>query len=781
MIEANKVNVIVTRDCPLILDSTTSPNKFGVMEIEKGAYVEISASMNITIDVLKRPEEEVVSEIKSIKNENILQNPEYDFYIKGKNGKKGEDGDWGQNGQATGCHGLPGMPGEPGAVGGDGPLLTITIGELQDNFSLINIGGTGGRGGSGGNGGRGADNESGTGGNGGTGGDGGNGGNGGAGAKLTLYYPTDSGYHIACNIKAASGGLGGSQGKGGLGGSGKTVGNPGENGKNGVSGMMGNMGETKVNPSSSKLDSLFQRLGGKNKLQEKYPAVYEGILKAQAKMSESNALNGSMNNIFRVDSPGLYKKTVANENLLGAGMEEKYYLVSDATGKFPKGMEYVYMSGTLESAAGTVEASFAEEYEADDENMVCDTEASMDVYMLDILRMNDMAYRSKGECYAVDEDGAVHSFDGGRNQEIIVEGGNSIVEKLKVTAPIHTNKENSDNIIVLYAREPRDNETNTWDYKFPENAAKDNKVQTKLNYSGTITVKDGHEIKGFSYAGFGLELYYQGLDEPTATYNYEQSIVGTYFELSEDKKTCTFNYGKGDADWNCKLDLSAYDVSCIQKLKSYFYITVYNKKTKQDNMITIVINSTEDKTKQCFETEGTTIYIPPISIRWGCFHKNTRIKMADGSEKEIKDIQIGEMVLTADEKAIKVQNVYTGHEHELICIQTENGREIQVTESHPIGTENGLVRAKDIHIGDVVVMPWEENSKVKFIFKCPYDDIVYNLELEEPKELIANGIVAGDFIVQNTMPASKRKSQRTEEAEETIKQLKSLLREVGSL
>ena len=73
-----KVDVVVTRECPLILGSTASPNCFGTMEIEKGAYVEIRANMDISIDVLKRAEDGVQTD-RVPPQVPMRQSPRYDF------------------------------------------------------------------------------------------------------------------------------------------------------------------------------------------------------------------------------------------------------------------------------------------------------------------------------------------------------------------------------------------------------------------------------------------------------------------------------------------------------------------------------------------------------------------------------------------------------------------------------------------------------------------------------------------------------------------------------
>lgn len=774
--EQNKIDVVVRYGCPLVL-TAESPNCFGTMEIEKGAYVEINANMDISIDVLKRPDEKTLADSSVEKMEGVLENPEFDFYVKGKDGEKGKDGTNGADGDGPGNHGIPGYPGSVGKRGDDGPNLTITVYDLQENFSLLNTGGTGGRGGKGGDGGNGANNSEGTGGNGGNAGDGGNGGNGGDGGDITVYYPTTSKYNIKCKSTAAYGGEGGMPGHPGAAGAGVSPGSVGETAVQGSNGMKGSIGKVTVNPSS--LNALLRRPGGTEWLKNKYPAVYEGLMMAQQD-NKSDDRDETMNDVFELDSPGLRMEPNPNCGDADSASLENCYMVSDALGKFPRGMEYVFMHGELMEKVGdnvTIVSSFADEFTADDNSLVSDTQSRMKAFFPDVYRLDDATYHSEGECYAVDTDGKVHSFKGGRSQDIVVEGGDSIVTELKVTNPIYTNSEKSDNIIVLYAREPRDNEETTWDYKYPDNHQTNNKVKTMLSFSGSVKVKDNYKILGYSNMGCEIALYYSGLSEPTALYHFGSSSISQYFKVSDDQKTCDFNF---DDDWGCDMDVSAYSVSCIQMLKTYFYLSILTPAGTESG-VGIVVNSTNRKDETFFIAKGTTAYVPPISIRWGCFHKQTRIKMADGSEKCICDIAVNDTILSGDGQPQRVVQVYTGHEEELVCLETEDEKQLLVTAGHPVRTADGIVCARDIRAGNELVTYDGSKSKVRFVYPYAYNDTVYNLELESSKELISEGILTGDFIMQNSIPTAKREKPCTEKAAETVRQLKLLLRELGAI
>jgi hypothetical protein len=89
-----------------------------------------------------------------------------------------------------------------------------------------------------------------------------------------------------------------------------------------------------------------------------------------------------------------------------------------------------------------------------------------------------------------------------------------------------------------------------------------------------------------------------------------------------------------------------------------------------------------------------------------CFPPGTRIRMADGSERPIEDVRLGEHVVTAegntgrvtrtmlrDETGGLVRMVAWGHSH------------LRMTREHPVLTGRGYVRAGELAIGDEVALP----------------------------------------------------------------------------
>lgn len=89
-----------------------------------------------------------------------------------------------------------------------------------------------------------------------------------------------------------------------------------------------------------------------------------------------------------------------------------------------------------------------------------------------------------------------------------------------------------------------------------------------------------------------------------------------------------------------------------------------------------------------------------------CFPKGTRVRMADGSNKPIDEIRLGEKVLTAERNIGRVTHLFIRHEpKELVNMKLFGHRGLKMTKEHPVLTDHGYVKAGDIKSGDFVAIP----------------------------------------------------------------------------
>lgn len=156
--------------------------------------------------------------------------------------------------------------------------------------------------------------------------------------------------------------------------------------------------------------------------------------------------------------------------------------------------------------------------------------------------------------------------------------------------------------------------------------------------------------------------------------------------------------------------------------------------------------------------------INPIKLFWGCFAKGTRIKMADNSLKAIEEINSGDEVMTVDRGAVAVKDLVVGMEEMIICIETSSGSKIEVTEDHPMMTTEGMVLARNLNAGSILVMEYGEDS-LDSLYIREYNDKVFSVALETESVIIAEDFYSGDFDSQQTAMSSKLTSVQPKKLE----------------
>jgi hypothetical protein len=80
--------------------------------------------------------------------------------------------------------------------------------------------------------------------------------------------------------------------------------------------------------------------------------------------------------------------------------------------------------------------------------------------------------------------------------------------------------------------------------------------------------------------------------------------------------------------------------------------------------------------------------------------------MADGSERHIEDVRLGEQVVTAEGRRGRVSGSMLRDETGgLLRLRLWGHSHLRMTREHPVLTDHGYVEAKDLAIGDVVALP----------------------------------------------------------------------------
>jgi len=133
-----------------------------------------------------------------------------------------------------------------------------------------------------------------------------------------------------------------------------------------------------------------------------------------------------------------------------------------------------------------------------------------------------------------------------------------------------------------------------------------------------------------------------------------------------------------------------------------------------------------------------------------CFPAGTPIRMADGSEKAIEDVAIGDSVLAFDEETNdfcpgNVSEVSTNTAHELICLVIRDGkgdREVICTPLHPFYQKTvGWLCADELVAGDRVRQPGGYAVVQSARLYTTEPVMVYNFGVDRFHTYVAHGVV----------------------------------------
>ncbi|MDT8758456.1 hypothetical protein MZO42_07085 [Sphingomonas psychrotolerans] len=161
---------------------------------------------------------------------------------------------------------------------------------------------------------------------------------------------------------------------------------------------------------------------------------------------------------------------------------------------------------------------------------------------------------------------------------------------------------------------------------------------------------------------------------------------------------------------------------------------------------------------------GGSLY--PINIQWGCVAPWMRVRLAEGVERQIGELQAGDLVLAdGSGRVALVERVITGVETEPMWRLAVGGRELLATHNHPLMTPDGAQPISALRAGDTVLTA-DGPAMIERNAAEPYDGKVVNLVLAFPDGVlplrgdyfICEGVVTGDNRVQNliahrTVPA----------------------------
>lgn len=359
--------------------------------------------------------------------------------------------------------------------------------------------------------------------------------------------------------------------------------------------------------------------------------------------------------------------------------------------------------------------------------------------------------------------------------------------KINDPAPKTNDHKTSNTIWMMYARTREGADYQDGD--FSKNAFNDGKVRLLMPLSGEVVYDIPCKPIGLTKPDKG-----ENLDRPRAAYDYKsqnflyRKDIKDDMVLYEKMKDCFHPHDNGSSvpsvmefdlkipdgersvfDWHDDVDGIAngdpktvmLDASVTLRCKNHSNVLV-------DEQI-MIQSATESDVKALnrkyyeYVVGTNTVYIPPITIYWGCYAKDVKVKLIDGIEKYVSEIESGDLLLDSRNVPVMVDEIVTGHDLSIYQIKTEDGHEIRVSGGHPMMCEGECVRASRLQPGDRLNMADGSLTFITSINFVAYDDTVYNFTFANEEDgvyLSANGFYAGDLNMQN-------KKQEVKEVEPT--------------
>lgn len=153
-----------------------------------------------------------------------------------------------------------------------------------------------------------------------------------------------------------------------------------------------------------------------------------------------------------------------------------------------------------------------------------------------------------------------------------------------------------------------------------------------------------------------------------------------------------------------------------------------------------------------------------------CFPAGTLIRMKDGSEKPIEQIQVLDEVVTAEGRTGRVMQTMVRDHVGKVCRLCVNGsHHVRMTPEHPVLTSRGYVQAKELVKNDMVAFPHgtlvqktdyrkqqDDIAVWRRVESVEYEDFagpVFNLEVEGDHSYVAEGIGVHNCATESTSQA----------------------------
>lgn len=173
----------------------------------------------------------------------------------------------------------------------------------------------------------------------------------------------------------------------------------------------------------------------------------------------------------------------------------------------------------------------------------------------------------------------------------------------------------------------------------------------------------------------------------------------------------------------------------------------------QRNRAIVTVQSSDDPDRD--PLDGTR-NIPRLQFLWSCLAAGTPVRLADGSQLPIEDVERGTVVACGDGEAREVfQTTAFHHVGDALRVATDGGHELLLSHNHPVATPDGLRQAHELEVGGTVNVAGG-TAAVTSLTTEPFDGLLCNLSVSAPESetdpaastVYAAGVEVGDYETQ---------------------------------
>ncbi|MCX6109545.1 MAG: hypothetical protein NTZ90_08085 [Proteobacteria bacterium] len=149
-------------------------------------------------------------------------------------------------------------------------------------------------------------------------------------------------------------------------------------------------------------------------------------------------------------------------------------------------------------------------------------------------------------------------------------------------------------------------------------------------------------------------------------------------------------------------------------------------------------------------------------IDLGCFAFHTKLRMADGSDREINQLKMGDLVFNPmNKRAMKIKRTTIGPEKDDLVVFAAAAKQVRVTTKHPMLTKHGVATAISLRAGDEIMNEQGAWQRIDSVSREKATLSVINVELDtsssDPADhaLLADGLITGDLYLQEQLSGGK--------------------------